>query len=47
MKKKKEDYLRYEARFGYVKVLDLSDFKYVIICPLASFFLEIWHFKNT
>ena len=47
MKKKKEDYLCYEARFWYVKVLDLSDFKYVIIYPLALFFLEIWPFKNT
>ena len=47
MKKKKIDYLRYEARFWYVKTLDLADFKYVIIYPLASFFLEIWPFKST
>ena len=40
MKKKKVDYLCYEARFWYVKTLDLADFKYVTIYPLASFFLE-------
>ena len=33
MKKKKVDYLCYEARFWYVKTLDLADFKYVIIIP--------------
>ena len=47
MKKKKVDYLGYEVRFGYVKTLDLADVKYVIIYPLASFYLEIWPFKNT
>ena len=41
MKKKKVDYLCYEARFWHGKTLDLADFKYVIIYPLASFFLEI------
>ena len=46
MKKKKVDYSLYEARFWYVKALDLADFKYVIIYPLASFYLEIWPFKN-
>ena len=30
-RRKKIDYLRYEARFWYVKTLDLADFKYVII----------------
>ena len=39
MKKKKVDYLYYEARFWFVKTLDLADFKYVIIYLLASFFL--------
>ena len=47
MKKKIVDCLCYEARFWYVKTLDLDDFKYVIIYPLASFFLEISPFKNT
>ena len=47
MKKKKVDYLCYEARFWYVKTLDLAYFKCVIIYPLASFFLEIWPFKHT
>ena len=41
MKKKKFDYLCNEARFWYEKSLDLADFKYVFIYPLASFFLEI------
>ena len=40
MKKKKVNYLCYEARFWYVKTLDLANFKYVTIYPLASFFLE-------
>ena len=31
MKKKKVDYLCYEACFWYVKTLDLAYFKYVII----------------
>ena len=47
MKKKKVDYLCYEVRFWYVKTLDLADLKYLIIFPLASFFLEKWHFKST
>ena len=47
MKKKKVDCLCYETNFWYVKTLDSADFKYVIIYPLASFFLEIWPFKNT
>ena len=47
MKKKKVKYLCYETLFWYVKNLDLADFKHVIIYPLASFFLEIWPFKNT
>ena len=47
MKKKKVDYLGYEVRFWYVKTLDLADVKYVIIYPLASFYLQIWPFKNT
>ena len=47
MKKKKVDYLYDEARFWFVKTLDLADFKYVIIYLLASFFLEIWSFKHT
>ena len=47
MKKKKVDYLYYEVRFWYVKTLDLADVKYLIIYPLASFYLEIWPFKNT
>ena len=41
MKKKKVEYLCNGARFRYVKSLDLADFKYVFIYPLASFFLEI------
>ena len=40
MKKKKVDYSRYEARFWYVKALDLADFKYVIIYPLANMALQ-------
>ena len=47
MKKKKVDYLGYEVHFWYVKTLDLADVKYVIIYHLASFYLEIWPFKNT
>ena len=47
MKKKKVDYLCHEVRFWYVKTLDLADFKYAIIYPLASFFLEMWPFKDT
>ena len=46
MKKKKVDYLCYEVCFWYVKILDLADFKYLIIYPLASFFLEKWLFKT-
>ena len=38
MKMKKVDYLCYEAHFLSVKILDLPDFKYAIIYPLASFF---------
>ena len=41
MKKKKVDYLCYEARVWFVKTVDLADFKYVIIYPIASFLLEI------
>ena len=46
MKKKKVDYICYEARFWYIKTLDLADLKYVIIYPLALFFLKIRPFKN-
>ena len=31
MNKERVDHLRYEARFWYVKTLDLADFKYAII----------------
>ena len=37
MKKKKIDYLYYEARFWFVKTLDLADFRHVIIYLLAFF----------
>ena len=47
MKKNKVDYLRYKGCFWYVKTLDEADFKYIIIYPLASIFLEIGPFKNT
>ena len=46
MMKKKVDCLHYEARFWYVKTLDLAYFKYVIIYLLALFFLEIQTFKD-